>query len=683
MSEDKDKLWLEDEIQRELKLSAEEQPVPEALLPENVVARLKEEQQASRKKQGKKLSRYVLRVTELAAAIALVIAIGGIGRQMLGTKAGAKDSASNQSVARDTAGGGQETVITNENAAACEVPEGHLDGYQVASSYDDVYALIEQSRNFDYFAIDDGMYDIAEAEGAEQNFAKEEVAESASGGTDYSSTNVQQEGVDESDIAKTDGDFIYKVTSGNTVDIIDIRDNKMKRAYTIRPEMGAVDRIVELFVDGNRLYVIVSRTEAELAPMGIEEDIFYWNNHYQESTMLLTYDITSRSNPQQISTFTQDGAYYTSRKVGNYIYLFTRNDLYSYYFDDEEDAIPYVQNKKVKCEDIYIADCAYTELIIASVDTRNTRESVDEVVIVDDYSQIYMGNSAIYLYKYAYQNDREMTQIAKFSYEDGEMNPVASTLVNGSITDTFAISEKNGMLRVLTSDWNSGERINQLYILDDQLQVTGEIQNIAEGESVYAARYIGDIAYFITYRNMDPLFVADLSDAKNPVLLGSVEVTGFSDYLHLYEDNLVLGIGYETDENSIREGVKLCMFDVSDPLNPQVKNSFVLEEAAYTNADYNYKSILVDAGKGVIGFITESWQDEYVCEYHVFTWTGEAFEELLCVPLSENGRYEWSAMDTRGLYAGEIFYLAGSKKVTSYDMARDFAKLDELELASK
>jgi uncharacterized secreted protein with C-terminal beta-propeller domain len=235
------------------------------------------------------------------------------------------------------------------------------------------------------------------------------------------------------------------------------------------------------------------------------------------------------------------------------------------------------------------------------------------------------------------------------------------------------------MLRVLTTDWSADKRVNQLCILDEQLEQTGEIDNIAEGERVYAARYIGNTAYFITYRNMDPLFVADLSDPYNPVLLGSVEVTGFSDYLHLYEDDLVLGIGYETDENSSVEGVKLVMFDVGDPLNPTVKSSYVLEDASDSCADSNYKSVLVDAGKGIIGFITESWGEEYSCDYHLFRWNGEGFEELLDIPLSEDGQYNGDALDARGLYAGDTFYLADSESVTSYDMTHDFAKVDELD----
>jgi uncharacterized secreted protein with C-terminal beta-propeller domain len=300
------------------------------------------------------------------------------------------------------------------------------------------------------------------------------------------------------------------------------------------------------------------------------------------------------------------------------------------------------------------------------------------MVILDDYSSIYMGNSAIYIYKGTYTEDAQyMTQITKFSYEDGTFAPVASQLVHGEITDTFAISEKQGMLRVLTTDWSADKRVNQLCILDEQLEQTGEIDDIAKGERVYAARYIGDTAYFITYRNMDPLFVADLSDPYNPVLLGSVEVTGFSDYLHLYEDDLVCGIGYETDENSYA-GVKLVMFDVNDPLNPTVKSSYVLEDATDSCVDSNYKSVLVDAEKGIIGFITEFWWEEYSCDYHLFRWNGEGFEELLDIPLSGTGQYNGDAPDARGLYAGDVFYLAGSESVTSYDMAHDFAKMDEL-----
>jgi uncharacterized secreted protein with C-terminal beta-propeller domain len=699
MNEEKETLWTDEQLQDKLLQSANEQPVPESLLPEQVVERLKAEQKEIYKKQKKKRSKYVLRFTEIAAAIALVAAVGGIGVRMLSARYAsdnAADAAYSGSMAAESAAYDATAESADEDIT--------LEGYQIASGYDEIYDLLmgDSGTSDNYYDADMGYVEEEDsvsdgsvaaggsiASGNASTIMNGEVTMGASADVesqnktaDYSTTNVQQEGVDESDVVKTDGSYIYKLTSDSAIDIIDIQSG-MKLASVITPDEAVVDTVSEMYVDGSRLYVIGSRTDASLDSSTDSDSVLYYYNNYKVTTVLLTYDITDRSNPKQIGIFSQDGSYDTSRKAGNYIYLFTRNYLYDSYYADVMDAIPCVQNVPVACSDIYLSNHAYTELLMTSVNTAQPETCVDLVMLLDDYSSVYMGNSSIYIYKYVYVNGQSMTQITEFSYEDGVLSPVASKLVRGLVTDTFAISEKDGTLRVLTSDQSSGERINRLYMLDEQLVQTGMIDDIAEGESIYAARYIGDLAYFITYRNMDPLFVADLSNPDDPVLLGSVEVSGFSDYLHLYEDDLVLGIGYETDENSYVEGVKLVMFDVSDPLDPQVKSSYVISDAANASDDSSYKSILVDAGKGIIGFITESWWEEYSCEYRLFTWTGEEFRELADLQISENGTYNRRAMDTRGLYAGDTFYLVADQKVTSFDMTQDFAKLDELNVSDK
>jgi uncharacterized secreted protein with C-terminal beta-propeller domain len=687
MSEEREKSWSEEELQNLIAQSAEEQPIPDSLLPEQVVERLKEEQKATQKKAGKKRSRQILHLTEAAAAIALVAAIGGIGIRMISSGTGNMSGMASYDMA-NTAESANESSCEAASAQSADgtgtvsetetFSSADMLGYHVASDYEEIYELIQQNQA-EISIIYDSGYSGGEVDIAEEG--SDSIADSVALGStaqvEHSQTNVQQEGVDESDVAKTDGSYIYQVLSDNTLAIIDIRGDKMALSAEITPDAKLLDTVEEIYVDGNRLYVVGTRTDAGLSSYDTDDGPYYYSG-YEVSTVLLTYDITDRQNPVQLGSYTQDGSYYTSRKVGDYIYLFTRNDLYNSCFDDVMEAIPCVQEQPVPCSSIYISEHAYTDLVISSVNTVQPEQSADQMMILDDFSSIYMGTSAIYIYKSAYVDAQSMTHIMKFSYEDGTFAPVAAALVRGSITDTFAISENQGMLRVLTTDWSAAEEVNQLYILDEQMQQTGVIDGIAEGESVYAARYIGDIAYFITYRNMDPLFVADLSDPSNPVLLGSAAISGFSDYLHVYEDHLVLGIGYETDESSYVEGVKLVMFDVSDPLNPQVVTSCVLGQASGTSADRDYKSILVDAEKGIIGFLTESWSEAYSCDYRLFTWNGEAFLEEADIPLSKEGQYDQSVMDTRGLYAGDTFYLVSSKSVVSYDMAHDFAKVDEL-----
>ena len=240
----------------------------------------------------------------------------------------------------------------------------------------------------------------------------------------------------------------------------------------------------------------------------------------------------------------------------------------------------------------------------------------------------------------------------------------------------FAISEADGVLRVLTTEWKPGASENQLYLLDKNLKELGSLKNIAVGEEIYAARYIGNIAYFITYHNTDPLFAVDISNPKKPKMLGQVEITGYSDYLHPFGDDLLLGIGYETDpDTSERLGVKLVMFDISNPTKLKVKDSVTMK-GDLCNAVSDYKCALVNKNKNLIGFDVINWENNYQMDYKLYSWNGKKFVKKL----SQDLDYEGSQV--RGLYAGSRFYIVSPKdggfQILSYDMKKDFKKIDKL-----
>jgi uncharacterized secreted protein with C-terminal beta-propeller domain len=403
-----------------------------------------------------------------------------------------------------------------------------------------------------------------------------------------------------------------------------------------------------------------------------------------DSVKLLTYDISDPARAKLLGTVTQDGCYYTSRKVGNYVYIFSRKDLYGYTEDTIKNAIPSVQGIKVSADCIYVPEEATSELIITSVDGNEPDRTTDQIVVMNSGASIYMGTQGIYLYNSRYdssQSNTVYTEIAKFSYKDGYLDGVGAASVVGSVEDTFAISEKNDYLRVLTTDWYSSERTNLLYVLDENLSLCGEIRDIATGESIYAARYLGDMAYFITYRNTDPLYVADLSDPQNPQLLGNVEISGFSDYLHPYGDGKMLGIGYETDEDSRPLlGVKLVMFDTEDPAEPKILDTEVLSEMNYTASDAYYKTVMIDAEKNLIGFLTADYDSDVSWYYQVYRWDEGGFREVLVQDLGNEMSWGRSGMEVRGVYVGNYFYLVTTEEIKSYAMEDEFSLFAEIAL---
>jgi len=316
-------------------------------------------------------------------------------------------------------------------------------------------------------------------------------------------------------------------------------------------------------------------------------------------------------------------------------------------------------------------------LLVSSISMDNPSEVVDKTLILNDYVEIYVSSKSLYLYHSEYVTDTPCTQIAKFTLEKGVISAVSASSVPGMVQDTFAINEYKGNLRVLTSHWNRWieENTNQLYILDETLKPAGKIENIAEGETIYAARYFGDLAYFITYRNIDPLFAADLSDIQNPKILGELKITGYSEYLHMWGEDKLLGIGYETNEkNGSREGIKLVMFDISNPSELAILDTVVLKDADYSPALFNYKCVLADSYTNMIGFVTADYSEEELT-YQVYSFIDGKFHKNLANQ-EEGTRYQETY---RGLWADEYFYIVNQEKIESFDYTEAYKKVEKIE----
>jgi uncharacterized secreted protein with C-terminal beta-propeller domain len=175
------------------------------------------------------------------------------------------------------------------------------------------------------------------------------------------------------------------------------------------------------------------------------------------------------------------------------------------------------------------------------------------------------------------------------------------------------MDEFNGNLRVATTEWDRG---NNLFVLDESLNVMGSVTGLAKGERIYSVRFMGDKGYIVTFRNIDPLFVFDLSDPSAPRVTGELKIPGFSNYLHPVGEDLILGLGMETrelferdakgKENSVgfrQGGLKVSLFDVSDMGKPQeIGNLIIGENGSYSEALNNHKAIMIDADSELMAF---------------------------------------------------------------------------------
>lgn len=715
-----------------LKDSASDLTPPESLSPESVEEKLLRMQ----KKQKSKKMFYFTRFAATAAAVVLCLTVVWQTNHLQKASREPETQSASDGIVTDSsvtseASAGHAADTAPESPAAAAV--------QPAASYEEVYEALRERFYYeedDFYPALGARSEIVYEEEAlapdEEMAVEDSVADTASNDSsladskdtgasaDYSTTNIQEQGVDEADIVKTDGEYIYILRQNGAVTIVKADPQQPETISVISPADTSVTSVRELYLDGTVLSIIADRYDSSLKQ---DDDIYYTSGI--EQTALYTYDISDPSAPQLTGTVIQDGYYQTSRKVDQYIYLFTSwyPELRATY--EESDIIPKVNNSLLEASDFYLPEhpgsSAY--LLISSVDIHDPQEILDKKALVSGVSNFYVSTKNIYIANEEYTGGTSITEITKFSYKDGIVTGLAADSVKGYLNDSFSMNEYQGYLRVVSTYYDDNwEEQNALYILDDSLHVTGRIENLAEGETIRSARFFGDTGYFVTFRQTDPLFSADLSDPANPVILGELKVSGFSSYLHFYGKDLLLGMGYEADETTGEiYGVKLSMFDISDPADVKELHRIVIPDVTWCPSLENYKSILIDPEKNLFGFFCGdrylvfsyeketgftselvydlmgdaivlqtggsdlSTQENAETDTETDLTTSEVFEEDVLVDDISADYSPWSSginsYNTRGLYINDAFYLAGDSSVIVFDMTDDFRKISALTLS--
>ncbi len=561
-----------------------------------------------------------------------------------------------------------------------------------------------------------------------QEGASQEQEEDGSG--DFGKTNQQEKEVEEGDILKNDGRYLYQVIDGNGEDVdgyqIQIVDTQGGLAETARiggfgnGSIGNIylweDTLVAIecgwaSYDGNGLEDAASGAVNEVAAV----DTAASGSGSAPYSKIHIYDIKDRANPKNIHTFTVKGDYRDSRISDGYLYFFAGYDADRPKTEQEYQAyIPEMDGSTMEADRIYLPKDADTAsyLVMASVNMAKPDRFIDTKAIVARGDRFYVSKENIYIadnkpiHYTAVGEQTDTTAIYRFSYQEGKIEKAAEGTVKGMLRDDFAMNEYKGYLRMVTTvqsytieqitDDISGEIIgydtmdssttNSLYVLDPDLKVTGQIEGLAEDERIYSARFMGDSGYFVTFRETDPLFSVDLSNPKEPKILGELKISGFSEYLHFWEKDLLLGIGMEADEHTGNtEGLKISMFDISNPADVKEKSKLHLPEVDYSDALYHYKAVLADPKKNIFGFQTETYgyevegfgvSSEYRerYQYLVYTYENGEFRQLLSIDYSSDA-YPYTV---RGTYIKDTFYfMCTNGRVEAYRLT-DGSKLDEL-----
>lgn len=394
---------------------------------------------------------------------------------------------------------------------------------------------------YDDIAKSDGILDAGVDTIISNNTSNSESSSSSSSTKSYSTTNIQVENVDEADIVKTDGDYIYSISEENVV-ITDVKDPKKP---TIVSKFAIADNSIpeDLILYKDKLIVI---SEGETTG----------NSYYRNAnTTVEIYDISSRENPVLTKNYTMNKPYYTSRCIDNVLYVISTGSLKK--ADNDEIDISYTEDgmeKSLNLENIkYLKDLkTRKQTLISVVDLNNERSDIKIDSYLMDISNAYVSENAIYLlnekYKYEsyipsiksifglkgvfgladYETDGEngyWTEIYKFDiYKDGNVKYSAKTKIKGETINQYSLDEKDNHLRIALYN-NKGSRVA---IFDEKLKQIGISNYVAKGETMYSSRFIGNKVYFVTYKTMDPLFVMDLSDETNPKVLGELKIPGYS-----------------------------------------------------------------------------------------------------------------------------------------------------------
>lgn len=497
------------------------------------------------------------------------------------------------------------------------------------------------------------------AVGAPTAAQSESASDSSAPG--YSTTNVQVQGVDEADIVKTDGEFIYTLSDGLLV---------IARAFPVS-DAQVVSKIslndispTELFLQGHFVLVFGQDwREINPRPLPIEPQTgtgaskivapdYY--PHNSGTTVIQVWNVSDKQNPQLVKTAEFEGQYVSSRKIGNQVF-FVLTSYPNYWALQQggstsaEELIPVYREKEgsFSSTDSFepVAPCGqvgYLEpiqaqnfIVLGSLDMTNPDAPIQKQTVLGSGQNVYASEKNLYVAEVSYPwpeptpiesvNDavrsfvpaREETVVHTFSLENNSIAYLGSMQAPGHILNQFSMDEFDGYFRIATTIgnlWDSqNSSTNNVFVFGPDLKQTGAVEGLAPGEKIYSARFMGKKGYLVTFKKVDPLFVIDLTDPYNPRVLGKLKIPGYSDYLHPLDETHLIGIGKDAidaeqslvDQRGLDfawyQGLKLAIFDVSDVANPRQLHQVIIgDRGTESLALHDHKAFLFDREKNLL-----------------------------------------------------------------------------------
>ena len=489
------------------------------------------------------------------------------------------------------------------------IQNGELYTFKDKSEIEHLVSSLDRSRDILYdgdvleeaeMVTEDSAPATGSMDAGSGNMVRSEAKSSSSAG-DHSDTYLQVEDVDEADIVKTDGKYIYYVNNDREVIILSADNGKTQIMSKIGA--GEVENYVhDIFLKGDTLITVGYVYDGDDGYTGVT-----------------TYDISDRKKPEMITSFRQTGTIVSSRMVGNYVYLVTRDSVYKggrvlpkctvdgNYTEMTPDSICCVPEPELP-----------SYIVLSAMDITSGKDAkCKSSAIFGASEEVYCNDHNLYTTATEWDDktSSSATRIVRASLDGLKVKFNATVKVRGRIDDQFSMDEKDGYFRIATTSQRDGMDVNNLFVLDKDLKETGTLSGFARNESIRAVRYFGDKAYVITYEQIDPLFIIDLSDPENPSIDGEVKIDGFSTLLVPAGEGRLLGIGHATGDNGYggeyAAGLKLVLFDISDPSQPKVLDSREFKDMSSPAQD-THKALTVNSRDGwyAVPYSVYNYEDE-------------------------------------------------------------------------
>jgi uncharacterized secreted protein with C-terminal beta-propeller domain len=596
-------------------------------------------------------------------------------------------------------------------------------------------------------------------------------AGSGSSGPDHSTTNNQIATVDEADIIKTDGNYIYTVTESTLFIVKAYPGEDAKVVSKIMLKSGAQG----LFISGNKLVVIGN---------------FYDSDYFRTLDFIPTngmsfvniYDTSKKEKPELVKEYKFEGNYQQARMYNDNIYVVMQSN--PTYRPDYPTPIIVdgAKMSSVGVENIRYFPVPYQSTVYNTIHSINVKsnELVDSKSVLTEWTQtIYMSEKNLYIAsnlninewsiredvtmellaekissneksriekikntddsvlsqqekrakilqvysefaqyrlneseRTALNDDVEKetkarlekydaltyTVINRIEINDGKITVAANGKVPGTLSNQFSMDENNNALRVATTlrenrwwiqplaaetapsgtadspntkmaimpprpTWQSDTQ-NNIYILDMDMNIVGKLEGIAKGEQIYSTRFMGDRLYMVTFRQVDPFFVFDLSNPRKIKELGQLKIPGFSRYLHPYDDNTIIGIGQDATDSGRQKGLKISLFDVSDVANPKETAKFVASgDYSSSTAEYEHKAFLFSREKELLVIPAYSYSYNNLGGTNYQSYNGAMVFKITPSEITlrgivdhNNKQQQWSAQVERSLWIDDMLY---------------------------